>query len=76
MLSVPDSELIMLGPPKARQLDDPILVSLEQLVPSDHFYRNLERTLDLAFVRDLVREAYADIGGKPRHHIRGLPHFR
>ena len=62
MLSVPDSELLMLGPPKARQLDDPILVSLEQLVPPDHFYRHLERALDLAFVRDLVRDAYADIG--------------
>src|SRR5829696_4198358 len=37
-------------------------VSLEELVPSDHFYRHLERTLDLGFVRDLVRDAYADIG--------------
>ena len=32
-------------------------VSLEDLVPPDHFYRHLERTLDLTFVRDLVREA-------------------
>ena len=30
--------------------------------PPDHFYRHLERTLDLAFVRDLVRETYAGIG--------------
>ena len=37
-------------------------VSLEDLVPPDHFYRHLERSLDLAFVRDLVRGAYADIG--------------
>jgi len=37
-------------------------VTLDELVPSDHFYRHLERTLDLAFVRDLVRDAYADIG--------------
>ncbi len=37
-------------------------VSLEDLVPPDHFYRHLERTLDLAFVRDLVRGTYADIG--------------
>ena len=27
-------------------------VSLEELVPSDHFYRHLLRTLDLGFVRD------------------------
>jgi transposase len=37
-------------------------VTLEDLVPTDHFYRHLERTLDLSFVRDLVRDAYADIG--------------
>jgi len=37
-------------------------VSLEDLIPPDHFYRHLERSLDLAFVRDLARGAYADIG--------------
>ena len=37
-------------------------VTLEDLVPPDHFYRHLERTLDLGFVRDLVRGTYADIG--------------
>src|SRR5215212_6142868 len=37
-------------------------VTLEELVPPDHFYRHLEDTLDLSFVRDLVREAYADSG--------------
>ena len=37
-------------------------VSLEDLVPADHFYRHLERALDLGFVRDLVRGAYAETG--------------
>ena len=37
-------------------------VSLEDLVPPDHFYRLLERSLDLSFVRDLVKGTYADIG--------------
>src|SRR5215218_7124847 len=37
-------------------------VTLEELVPPDHFYRHLERSLDLGFVRDLVRDAYADSG--------------
>jgi transposase len=37
-------------------------VSLEDLVPADHFYRHLERALDLAFVRDLVRDTYAAVG--------------
>ena len=37
-------------------------VTLEELVPPDSFYRHLERTLDLSFVRDVVHEAYADSG--------------
>ena len=52
----------MLGEPKSRQLDQPMLVSLDGLVPQSHFYRHLERTLDLTFVREFVRDSYADIG--------------
>lgn len=40
-------------------------LTLENLVPPDHFYRHLERSLDLSFVRDLVREAYAETTGRP-----------
>ncbi|HKV59875.1 MAG TPA: transposase [Ktedonobacteraceae bacterium] len=39
-----------------------IPISLEELVPHDHFYRHLERTLDLPFVRELVQETYAGRG--------------
>src|SRR5215203_6211328 len=39
-------------------------LTLEDLVPLDHFYRHLERSLDLSFVRDLVRDRYAP-GGRP-----------
>ena len=39
-------------------------VSLEDLVPRDHFYRRLEATLDLSFVRELVRPLYPG-GGRP-----------
>jgi transposase len=39
-------------------------VSLEDLVPADHFYRHLEKSLDLSFVREFVQETYAD-GGRP-----------
>ncbi len=39
-------------------------VTLENLVPKDHFYRQVERTLDLSFVRDLVKSCYA-AGGRP-----------
>jgi transposase len=37
---------------------------LSELVPADHFYRHLERTLDLSFVREFVQETYAG-GGRP-----------
>jgi hypothetical protein len=36
---------------KERHFAPLILVSLEELVPQDHFYRHLERILDLSFVR-------------------------
>jgi transposase len=52
----------MLGPPKPRRLDHLIAVSLEDLVPTDHFYRHLETTLDLSFVREWTRELYAQQG--------------
>src|SRR5438093_3809497 len=44
---------------KARSFAPLIHVSLEDLVPADHFYRHLERTLDLSFVRAFVQETYA-----------------
>jgi len=52
----------MLGPAKPRRLDEPIAVSLEQLVPADHFYRHLEAKLDLSFVREWTYELYAERG--------------
>jgi transposase len=39
-------------------------ISLENLVPQDHFYRRLEARLDLSFVRELVGPLYAG-GGRP-----------
>ena len=49
---------------KQRQFAPLIHVSLEELVPADHFYRRLERTLDLSFVREFVQHTYAG-GGRP-----------
>ncbi len=37
-------------------------VSPEALVPVDHFYRHLERTLDLSFVREFIRRRHAGTG--------------
>lgn len=36
--------------------------ALDPLVPANHFYRHLARTLDLTFVRDLVATCYASKG--------------
>ena len=44
---------------KERSFAPLINVSVEELVPQDHFYRHLERTLDLSFVREFVQETYA-----------------
>src|SRR5205823_5776050 len=52
----------MLGPQKKRRLDAPVITSLEQLVPPDNFYRQLEAQLDLSFVRDWVGDKYAERG--------------
>src|SRR6266851_5437863 len=49
---------------KERSFAPLVNVSLEDLVPADHFYRHLERTLDLSFVREFVQETYAG-GGRP-----------
>src|SRR6266702_949307 len=48
-------------------------VSLEELVPHDHFYRHLERTLDLSCVREFVQESYA---GKGRPSIDPVVFFK
>jgi transposase len=47
---------------KARVVTPRHTISLEELVPAGHFYRHLDRVLDLSFVRDLVRETYAPVG--------------
>src|SRR5215204_4032233 len=51
----------MLGQ-KVREVTTRHTVALEDLVPADDFYRHLDRVLDLAFVRDLVRDTYAPAG--------------
>jgi transposase len=54
----------MRGPAKVRRVDQPVLASLDALVPAHHFYRHLGSKLDLAFVRDLARSADKE-GGRP-----------
>jgi transposase len=51
---------------KARLFSPLPCMTLEELVPADHFYRHLDRVLDLSFVRDLVQDCYATGIGRPR----------
>jgi transposase len=50
---------------KARVFTPITSLSLDELVPPDHFYRHVDRVLDLAFVRDLVQDCYAAGLGRP-----------
>ncbi len=47
---------------QARLFTQISISSLDELVPADHFYRHLDRILDLTFVRELVQAAYAEMG--------------
>jgi transposase len=47
---------------RARLFTPIAALSLDELVPADHFYRKLDRVLDLSFVRELVRDCYAACG--------------
>src|SRR6266704_7132193 len=49
---------------KERHFAPLINASLEDLVPADHFYRHLEQSLDVSFVREFVQQTYAG-GGRP-----------
>jgi transposase len=50
---------------KARLCTPVSALSLDELVPADHFYRHLDRVLDFSFVRDLVQECYVADKGRP-----------
>jgi len=47
---------------KIRNLKTFTSFSLENLVPEDNFYRQVEQCIDLSFVRDLVYHLYSDFG--------------
>jgi len=47
---------------KAREFKQHKSISLEDLVPDDNFYRRVERSIDLSFVRELAAEFYSNIG--------------
>src|SRR6266496_5464568 len=69
----PSKEFLPMMGTKERSFAPLIHVSLEELVPQDHFYRHLERTLDLSFVREFVQETYA---GRGRPSIDPIVFFK
>lgn len=50
---------------KNKSFKEHIALSLDELVPQNNFYRQLETELDLNFVRDLVKNAYDSSMGRP-----------
>ncbi|WP_411431756.1 IS1182 family transposase [Halotalea alkalilenta] len=48
--------------PHQHQLE---MVTLEELVPSDHLLRHIDATLDFSFIRDKVRHLYCADNGRP-----------
>ena len=57
---------------KARDFRLLTAVSLEDLVLVDNFYRQVERSIDLSFVRDLANEFYSNIGPHISHPKNGF----
>lgn len=47
---------------KAREFKQHESISLEDLIPEDNFYRQVEKSIDLGFVRDLANEFYSKTG--------------
>lgn len=47
---------------KSKHFQSHPTLSLETLVPSEHFYRYVEAKLNLSFVRELVKDHYAPVG--------------
>lgn len=50
---------------KVKAFKEHIALSLEDLIPQNNFYRQLEAKLDLNFVHDLVRDTYDSAMGRP-----------
>lgn len=40
-------------------------VSIDELVPSDHLLRKIDRTIDFSFLHDLVKDFYCPDNGRP-----------
>jgi len=41
------------------------MVTIEQLVPADYFYRRVDKVINLAFVRETVKDLYCEDNGRP-----------
>ena len=41
------------------------MVTIEELVPKDHFLRQLDAAVDFSFIRERVRHLYCEDNGRP-----------
>src|SRR5512143_98453 len=47
---------------KTREFKQHAAISLDALVPKNNFYRQLDQSIDLSFVRELAEEFYSSFG--------------
>lgn len=48
--------------------EERVLVSVEELVPQDHFLRAIEATIDFDFIEEKLRPYYCEDNGRPSIH--------
>ncbi|CAH0191621.1 hypothetical protein SRABI133_01676 [Peribacillus simplex] len=52
----------MLSKHDSIQRDQLEMITLDQLVPSNHLVRKMEAAIDFSFIYDLVKDMYSEIG--------------
>ncbi|TYR78212.1 IS5/IS1182 family transposase, partial [Priestia megaterium] len=48
--------------------DEQVMVSVEALVPQDHFLRAIEATIDFTFIEEKLTPYYCEDNGRPSIH--------
>jgi len=48
--------------------DEGVMISVEELVPQDHFLHAIEATIDFSFIEEKLRPYYCINNGRPSIH--------
>lgn len=55
----------MMSANKSSEMDQIMLISMEQMVPSDHLLRKINKLVDFSFVYNVCADLYSDEKGRP-----------